>query len=174
MSNALTLHLSPTILDASARSLTTRRPIEPTVADEHAAWGASVRVGLLQPTLVGPAMRERHFHDAIRKVAGFVALPKGFDGYGGLPASDRAARYSISLLRALIGRPEIPAPCVAPISTGTYIDWKRGNARLYFEVQDDSVLWVHRIGNGVVESDEDDTFNVSRAEEQVERFHHSG
>lgn len=123
--------------------------------------------------LVGDSERERAFRERIREVNDYRSLPKNWDTYGGLPACDAPARFASSLLEEVRWLPEILAPYVCPISTGAYIQWQFGDAKLYFEIDEASVLFVMEESGVVVEDGEDAAFNVRRAVELVQRFHRS-
>lgn len=125
-------------------------------------------------SLVGDAERERSFRDSICQVLGYRSLPNDWDTYGGLPASDVSVEFARNLLNELRWVPELLAPYVCPISTGVFLEWRFGDARLYFEVEDDSVLFVREEGALVLEDGEDAAFDVRRAVELVHRFHRSG
>jgi hypothetical protein len=122
-------------------------------------------------TLVGDINRDRAFRLSISRIQDYCNLPEDWDTYGGLPASPEAARFSIDLLNTLRAKPEISAPDVQPISTGVYLEWHSGETTLYFEVDEDSVLFVVRKGDDVVVCGEDPDFQVGRAIELVRRFH---
>ncbi len=121
--------------------------------------------------LVGDANREKAFDQAILEIEKYRHLPRNWDTYRGLPASDRAARFSLDLLRQLKAEIEVAPPRMRPISSGVFIEWRTGMASLYFEIDEMSVLSCHERGDAVLTSGEDATFDVRRAKELVEVFH---
>ena len=123
--------------------------------------------------IVGDATRERSFRESLSQIDTYRFLPQDWDTYGGLPASDVSVAFARNLLNELRWVPELSAPYVCPISTGVYLEWRFGEARLYFEVEDDSVLFVMEEGDLVLENGEDAAFDVPRAVELVQRFHRS-
>lgn len=123
--------------------------------------------------LVGDASREQSFHECILQVEAYRSLPKDWDTYGGLPASDSSVWFSRNLLEELRWLPEVFSPYVCPISTGVFLEWRFGQSNLYFEIDADSVLFVRREGELVIERGDDPEFHVSRAVEVVRRFHRS-
>ena len=135
------------------------------------------RQGLPSPNvlnaLVGDARRDEAFRQCIRQIDSYRSLPQDWDTYGGLGASDRSAAFATSLVDRLRWLPEISAPYVCPISTGVYLEWRSAHMNLYFEIDEDSVLFVMHQGDVVVEDGEDAAFDVRRAVELVQRFHRS-
>lgn len=123
--------------------------------------------------IVGDAEREQSFRQSLSQIATYGSLPPDWDTYGGLPASDVSLEFARNLLNELRWLPELLAPYVCPISTGVYLEWRFGDTRLYFEVEDDSVLFVMEEGDLVLEDGEDATFDVPPAVELVQRFHRS-
>ena len=125
----------------------------------------------LQPTLAGDAHREKAFRSAISQIQDFCKLSEDWDTYGGQPASPQAAGFVTDLLNQVQGIPEVSAPDVRPISTGVYVEWHSAQSTLYFEVDEDSVLFVMQQGDATVECGEDPDFRVSQAIDHVRRFH---
>lgn len=125
----------------------------------------------LRQTLVGDVHRERAFRESISRIHDYCKLLEDWDTYGGLPASPQAAGFATDLLIQVRGIPEVSAPRVRPISTGVFLDWYSGENTLYFEVDEDSVLFVVRRGDATVECGEDPFFRVEQAIEHVRRFH---
>lgn len=121
--------------------------------------------------LVGDLERERTFEKSISEIHGYRDLEEDWDTYGGFAASEQPAQFSVDLLESLQVRPEILPPRVSPISTGVYIEWRSGDRLLYFEVDEDSVLFVMQEPGRHREDGEDPDFGVSRAAELVKRFH---
>jgi hypothetical protein len=122
--------------------------------------------------LLGDEDRRRAFRNAIAEVSRYRSLPAGWDGEGGLPACPKAADFSRGLLELLqSAAPGIGVPFVSPISTGVFLQWQSGDATLYFEVDEDSVLWMMQKGNVILASDEDPRFDVDQAYDLVARFH---
>lgn len=124
--------------------------------------------------LVGDAGREQSFRECVCQIDGYRLLPHDWDTYGGSPASDASARFATNLLEELRWLPEVFPPSVCPISTGVYLEWRSGHSNLYFEVDEDSVLFIMQEGELVIERGEDTVFDVSRAIGLVKRFHRSG
>ena len=123
--------------------------------------------------LVGDLERERAFEKSLFEIHGYRDLEENWDTYGGFAASEQPAQFSVDLLESLQVRPEILPPRVSPISTGVYIEWRYGDRLLYFEVDEDSVLFVMQEPGRHREAGEDPDFGVSRAAELVRRFHGS-
>jgi len=121
--------------------------------------------------LVGDLERERTFEDSISRIYGYRDLEKDWDTYGGRGASEQAVRFSVSLLEELRAWPEISPPRVSPISTGVYIEWRAGDRRLYFEVDEDSVLFVVQEGGRDRKDGEDPSFDVAQAVKLVKTLH---
>jgi len=124
--------------------------------------------------IVGDAERDHSFRQSLSQIETYRCLPPDWDTYGGLPASDGSVEFARNLLNELRWVPGLLAPYVCPISTGVYLEWRFSDARLYFEVEDDSVLFVREEGGVVLEDGEDAAFDVRRAVELVHRFHRSG
>ncbi|MFQ5734473.1 MAG: hypothetical protein ACE5KM_21265 [Planctomycetaceae bacterium] len=78
--------------------------------------------------------------------------------------------FAVSLLTHISLSPEIPAPLVRPISGGVFVEWRSAKSRLYFEIDDESVLRYLQDGYGE-ETLEDPSFDVKEAEETIVRFH---
>ncbi|MCH8042638.1 MAG: hypothetical protein IID44_02865 [Planctomycetes bacterium] len=125
----------------------------------------------LPESLVGDVERERSFTKCIADVKGFRDLPLNWDTYGGLPAKEEPIRFSIELLNCLQSEIDISTPHVAPISSGVYVEWRNNGAILYFEVDEESVLYVMKRHGRTVAEGEDSRFSVAPAIELVERFH---
>ena len=125
----------------------------------------------ISQTLLGDLDRERSFQESISQIKTYRHLALNWDTYGGLPASEQAMRFSTRLLEELQIRAEISPPYVCPISTGVYIEWRSNDTNLYFEVDEDSVLFAAKKGERDLECGEDVLFDVNRAVELVERFH---
>ena len=121
--------------------------------------------------LVGDAERERIFAETISKVYGYRDLEDNWDTYGGSGASEQAVQFSVDLLKELQVCPEILPPRVSPISTGVYLEWRSGDRLLYFEVDEDSLLFVMQEGRRDREDGEDPGFGVNQAVELVKRLH---
>ncbi len=121
--------------------------------------------------LVGDMVREHTFEKSISEIHGYRDLEKNWDTYGGLGASQQAVQFSVYLLEELRVRPEISPPRVSPISTGVYLEWRAGERLLYFEVDEDSVLFVMQEGERHREDGEDPDFDVARAVDIVKRLH---
>lgn len=122
-------------------------------------------------SLVGDVERERSFKKCIADVEGFRNLTPNWDTYGGLPAKEKPIQFSIGLLQKLQSQVDVSAPHVAPISTGVYIEWRNNDAILYFEVDEDSVLFVMKTLGLTVAEGEDSQFSVAPAVGHVKRFH---
>ena len=125
----------------------------------------------LPKSLVGDVERERSFTKCIADVKGFRDLPLNWDTYGGLPAKEEPIGFSIKLLQRLQSQVDVSAPHVAPISSGVYVEWRDNDALLYFEVDEDSVLFVMKKHGRTVVEGEDSRFLVAPAIELAERFH---
>lgn len=121
-------------------------------------------------TLVGAVKRERDFQACISSVEKFRDLPTNWDRYGGNPAPESVVEFAVSLLTHISLSPEIPAPLVRPISGGVFVEWRSAKSRLYFEIDDESVLRYLQDGYGE-ETLEDPSFDVKEAEETIVRFH---
>ena len=137
---------------------------------------ASLDASLSVPAVIGSGLpadddRRRAIRSAIGEVARYRSLPAGWNGEGGLPACPKAADFAQQLLEQILERPEIRPPFVCPISTGVFLQWEIGDATLYFEVDEDSVLSVMHRGDAVLESDDDPRFDVDRACGVVVKFH---
>ncbi len=124
--------------------------------------------------LVGDIERERAFEKSTAEIYGYRGLEKNWDTYGGLGASEQAVQFSVGLLQELRMQPEISAPRVSPISTGVYLEWRAGDRLLYFEVDEDSALFVMQEAGCPREDAEDPVFDVARAVEIVKRLHGTG
>ncbi len=124
--------------------------------------------------LVGDQERERAFEKSILEIHGYRDLEENWDTYGGRGASEQPVRFSVRLLEELRLQPEISPPSVSPISTGVYIEWRAGDRLLYFEVDEDSLLFVMEEGERHREDGEDPSFDVARALEIVKRLHGVG
>jgi len=133
---------------------------------EEPRWTSGILVGL-----VGDLERERAFEKSISEIHGYRNLEKNWDTYGGLGASEQAVQFSVNLLEELRVRPEISPPRVSPISTGVYIEWRIGDRLLYFEVDEDSLLFVMQQAGRYREDGEDTDFEVARAVDIVKRLH---
>lgn len=134
--------------------------------------GRNMKGIAFQNTLVGSVVREQAFSRELSKIESYRFLERGFDHYGGLPASERTIEFGKGLVHALAeAYLHIPPPTITPISTGMFISWKEADRELYFEVEDDSVLSVYRVKDAVVECDEDASFDVRAAQQLVLRFH---
>jgi len=120
---------------------------------------------------VGDLERERTFEESISSIHGYRDLEENWDTYGGLGASPKPVQFSLGLLEELRVRPEISPPRVSPISTGVYIEWRAGDRLLYFEVDEDSLLFVMQEGGRDREDGEDPDFGIGRAVELVKRWH---
>jgi len=125
----------------------------------------------IRSVLVGDLERELAFEKSISDIRDYRDLEENWDTYGGLGVSEQAVQFSVGLLEELRVRPEISPPRVSPISTGVYIEWHAGDRLLYFEVDEDSVLFVMQEGSGRREDGEDPRFDVGRAVEIVKRLH---
>ena len=121
--------------------------------------------------LVGDPRHERMFEESVSEIQGYRRLERNWDTYGGVRASEQAIQFSTDTLKALQARPEISPPHVCPISTGVYLEWRSGDRLLFFEVDEDSLLFVMREGDRDLEQGEDPNFGVERAVKLVERFH---
>ena len=121
--------------------------------------------------LVGDRERERAFEDSILEIQSYRDLERNWDTYGGRGASERAVQFSVGLLEEARVRPEISPPRVSPISTGVYLEWRAGDRLLYFEVDEDSLLFVMQGEGRQREDGEDPNFDVARAVEIVKRLH---
>ena len=159
---ALTFPMEGTWHEAGSAALVTDRD-----APTDRLWGGERASGVL----VGDAERERMFEQCISEIEGYRHLERNWDTYGGVGASEQAIRFSRNVMRSLQTRPEILSPHVCPISTGVYLEWRSGDRLLYFEVDEDSLLFVMREGNRDLEEGEDPDFRVGQAVELVERFH---
>lgn len=122
-------------------------------------------------SVVGDAAREQSFRECASQIDSYRFLPQDWDTYGGLPASDAPLAFAANLVEELRWLPEVFPPYVCPISTGVYLEWRSGEANLYFEVDEDSVLFVMEEGGLVIERGEDTTFDVGQAIELVKMFH---
>lgn len=122
-------------------------------------------------TIVGDVERERAFEKSISAIYGYRDLEENWDTYGGFGASERPIQFSVRLLEKLQMQPEISPPRVSPISTGVYIEWRAGDRLLYFEVDEDSLLFVREEGGRHREDGEDPSFDVARALQIVKRLH---
>jgi hypothetical protein len=121
-------------------------------------------------TIVGTFGRERSYDECLKSVREFCQLPRNWDRYGGNPAHPSAAEFAVNLLGEVSLSPDVPAPVVRPISNGVFVEWRSGDARLYFEVDDESVLRYVRNAYGE-ETFEDPTFDLEKAAKVVGRFH---
>jgi hypothetical protein len=160
---ALTFPVEAGHLEAASEAL---------ISDRHRQQQWSIRrcvsgVGVL----VGDAQRERVFEETISRVYRYRDLEDNWDTYGGFRASEQAVRFSVGLLKELQVRPEISPPRVCPISTGVYLEWRLGDRLLYFEVDEDSLLFVMQQGARDREDGEDPDFGIGRAVELVKRLH---
>jgi len=124
----------------------------------------------LGSSLVGGTERELSFQAAIARIREFSRLPANWDTYGGNGGTQQPVDYSVNLLHLIRGLPEVTSPKVCPIDSGVYLEWRNGNSSLYFEVDEDSVLYVMRHGNHVVVRGEDQFYDVFQAERLVSRL----
>ncbi len=156
-------------------ALVSNRPTQSQWAERRRISGVPVGDLKREPTfsgvLVGDLERERTFEKSISEIHGYRDLEKDWDTYGGLGASEQAVQFSVGLLEELRVRPEMSPPRVSPISTGVYLEWRAGDRLLYFEVDEDSVLFVMQEGERHREDGEDPGFEVARALEIVKRLH---
>lgn len=146
----------------TSQALIGERPAK--TADQEHAWLSA------GSALVGDASRESAFEEIISRIKGYSRLTGGWDSYGGLPPSEQAVRYSTEVLQQVKGIVEIPPPQVNPISTGVFIEWRKDSENLYFEVDEDSVLFVHADKNVVLASDEDTAFDSWKARSLIMEF----
>lgn len=121
-------------------------------------------------TVVGTVKRERDFQECISSVENYRNLPTNWDRYGGNPAHQSVVEFAVNLLAHVSLSPEIPAPLVRPISGGVFVEWRFAKSRLYFEIDDESVLRYLQDGYGE-ETLEDSSFNIDKAAETIVRFH---
>ena len=137
---------------------------------------ASLDVSLGMPAVIGSGLpaddeRRRAIRSAIGEVARYRTLPAGWNGEGGLPACPKAADFARQLLEQILERPEIRPPFVCPISTGVFLQWQSGDGILYFEIDDESVVWMIQEGDAVLAAGEDPHYDANRACGLVARFH---
>lgn len=158
---ALTFPVEGARLEEASGALVSDRPFQP-------QWEKPRGI---RSVLVGDLERERAFEKSISEIHGYRDLEENWDTYGGFAASEQPAQFSVDLLESLQVRPEILPPRVSPISTGVYIEWRYGDRLLYFEVDEDSVLFVMQEPGRHREDGEDPDFGVNRAAELVKRFH---
>lgn len=126
--------------------------------------------GNVPESLVGDANREREFRGRISTVQDYASLPTNWDTYGGLPASERPIAFSTDLLGKLLRNPVVPPPYVSPISTGVYVEWAFRDMKLYFEADNESVLFVAERSGHTIKEGEDPYFDVAQAACDVELF----
>ena len=158
---ALTFPVEAGCLEEVSRALVSDRPSRSRWEEPRGVSGA----------LVGDRERERTFEESISEIHGYRDLRENWDTYGGIGASDQALQFSVGLLEKLRVRPEISPPRVSPISTGVYLEWRAGDRLLYFEVDEDSLLFVMQEGGRDQEDGEDPDFGIRRAVEVVKRWH---
>ncbi len=78
--------------------------------------------------------------------------------------------FADNLISELQVIPDVPAPLIRPISGGVYLEWRCGDALLYFEADQESVLRYSRNVFGE-ETVEDADFDSERAVQVVVDFH---
>jgi hypothetical protein len=105
----------------------------------------------------------RRLDELIREAMSYQDLPVDWDTYGGLPASPQAVRFATQLLRSVDAARDPLPEHISPISTGIFLEWTTGDARLAFEVDENSVLYSLRRQDQIVERGEDTAFDVERA-----------
>lgn len=123
-----------------------------------------------ETALVGTEKRERDFGDRLRALRDYRRLPANWDKYGGVGADDRSLGFADNLISELQVIPDVPAPLIRPISGGVYLEWRCGDALLYFEADQESVLRYSRNVFGE-ETVEDADFDSERAVQVVVDFH---
>lgn len=120
--------------------------------------------------------RENIFKKLIAEIRDYCNLEDNWDTYNGISASERAMQFSVDLLEVIQLKSTIPPPThIAPISTGVYLEWRIGHNVLYFEVDENSVLFVLRKKKSSSLwynfNDEDSSFDVARAVSIVEKLY---
>jgi len=143
----------------------------PTYLPLHLPWKEEPRAS---GVIVGDAERARTFEESISAICSYRDLTENWDTYGGVRASEKSIEFSVRLLENLQVQPEMSPPHVSPISTGVYIEWRVGDHLLYFEVDEDSVLFAWEEGGSLQQDGEDPSFDVTRALEIVKRLHGVG
>jgi hypothetical protein len=110
------------------------------------------------------------FDRVVSTICDYRDLPENWDYEGGRPPSEMTLRFAVDLLGLLRSVPEVTPPTVAPISGGVFLQWELGARRLYFEIEQDSVLTAVCEG-GKAQSAEDRGFDRGRAVQAVLDFH---
>lgn len=115
--------------------------------------------------------RENIFKKLISEILDYCNLEDNWDTYNGVGASKQAMQFSVDLLKAIQLQSTMPAPRIAPISTGVYLEWRICHHLLYFEVDENSVLFVlqKRMLSSIVE--EDSSFDVAKAASMVKKLY---
>lgn len=133
--------------------------------------GRKRRLPRVNSAIVGDANRTRAFCQSIADILRFQSLPQDWNGEGGLPACEPAVDFAVEVLESLQNLPDICPPFVCPISTGVFLQWQFGEAILYFEVDDESVVWMIQEGDAVLAVGEYPHYDADRACGLVARFH---
>ncbi len=124
-------------------------------------------------TIASPpnAEREAAFDRAIAEIAAYGHLKAGWDSYAGSAACEQSVEFCRGLLSAVRQCIEVSVPLVRPISSGVYLEWRKGESKLYFEADESSVLFIQTTGEAVISSGDDDRFDVFAAATLVRAFH---
>lgn len=134
MSSTLSL-LPETDLDEYANPLTLDVPPAP-LPQKATYW----RGPATSSALIGTANRDQRIRSAIEAVREYRRLADNWDKYGGTAIEQRPAKFALQLLNEIWSVPKIPAPSIRPISTGVFLEWRIDKDRLYFEVDQESVM----------------------------------
>jgi hypothetical protein len=126
----------------------------------------------LETPVVVPHERREQFDSLIRRVESCLTLAEDWDAYGGVPAAPSTVDFARRLLQCVQTVAELPPPTsCTPISTGLMLEWEARRAKLYFEIDEDSVLCVVRSKGNVLDRYDDASFDVQRAFAAVKRLH---
>lgn len=167
MSEATLTVYEPTSLGESFSEalLNDRQPSNLAIED---ASSSEVKAGT---AVVGSFEREEAFLQRIAQIRDYASLSTNWDTYGGLPVAASTIEFSLDLLTRLQVMPDISAPHVSPISRGVYLEWRFGDSNLYFEIEEDSILYRAQGPTGTLDEGEDRVLDVARAIDVINDYH---
>lgn len=88
--------------------------------------------------------------DIVDTLCRYLALPPGWDGYGGKPLRHDTGMFTLQVLNSTLG-PSIPAPHIVPAPDGgVQVEWHQNqmDIELYIAAPYDCELMVHDLRSG--------------------------